>query len=257
MQAAEKQLLRQFKAALPTLAVLYLAATGVFAGIVIVRLTTDISLSYFVRDPASLAGERAYFGMISNLGIVLWAAAAAVSLFTYVVLRRDGDGRQRAHFFLFAGLLTLLLLLDDLFLFHENIKRETVLPESLLYAVYGALFLLFIRAYMPLLLETEYALMLLAGGFFAFSTAYDIAVGAWRADDLFEDGAKFFGILTWCAYLTRTALYAVQAAAGKEDAPAQVAAQAEPSAPASPAPMHDYSRQVRRGHVRSPRKIKR
>ena len=213
MRAAETQLIRQFKAALPTLAVLYLAATGIFAGIIIVRLTTDIPLSYFVRDPASIADERSYFGMISNIGAMLWAAAVAVALFTYVVLRRDGADRRKTLFFLFAGLLTLLLLLDDLFLFHENFKWETGLPELLIYALYGALFLLFMRAFLPVLLRTEVAVVLLAGGFFAFSTAYDVGVGAWHADDLFEDGSKFFGILTWSAYLARAAFQALRPAA--------------------------------------------
>ena len=226
MQAAETELHRQIRAVLPTLVVLYLAATGVFAGIIIVRLTTDIPFSYFVRDPASIADERAYFGMISNVGIVIWAATAAVSLFAYLVLRRDRGDRQRAHFFLFAGLLTIILMTDDLFVIHETFKRDSGLPEFPIFALYGTLFLLFIRAYMPLLLRSEFVLLLIAGGFFGFSTLYDVGVGAWHADDLLEDGSKFFGIITWCAYLTRTALRAMPpaASAARETATAESAA---------------------------------
>jgi hypothetical protein len=82
--------------------------------------------------------------------MVLWGAAAAVCLFTVLLLWRAKAPRRDQHFILSSGLLTALLLADDALLLHE-----TVLPlllgvgEASIYAVYlgliAAHFLVFWR----------------------------------------------------------------------------------------------------------------
>ena len=92
---------------------------------------TDIEVGDFLADPAQIVGYDSYLGLVNNLGVVLWAAAMAVCFFTFIALRRTGNNEDISRFVLFSGLLTLILLLDDLFLIHEgigNYATEYIVP---------------------------------------------------------------------------------------------------------------------------------
>jgi len=126
----------QFKALLPTLFAVYILTLAVLCVFAILSLQTEIPISYFTRDPSAIMGAPFFIGLFSNVGILFWCSSAAICLFTFAVLRKDFDNRELSSFFLFSGLITSILLLDDLFLFHEevclkylHIPEEVVLPD--------------------------------------------------------------------------------------------------------------------------------
>jgi len=130
-----------------------LPAALTVVGIFIVMTTTDIRGSDLTQDPAGLVGYPQYFGVFSYLGILLWAATASVAIFAYGILRStDGD---RARYFLFAGVLSAMFAIDDLFMLHEDVLPHRVgIDELIVMAVYGILGLTFvIRHYVRIVVE--------------------------------------------------------------------------------------------------------
>lgn len=187
------------------LLVCYGAAIVLLGVVALVAAATGTAPSQFTRDPAVLLNASPLLGLISYVGILLWTATAAVALFTATILRRRGDDRTRWMFLGAAGLLTLWLLLDDLFLFHEWLFPVVVgLRTRIVFAVYIALCGLFLVRYRRLIVEqTNYLALAAALALFAASVGVDVLPEAWfRWDFLFliEDGAKLLGITGWFGY---------------------------------------------------------
>ena len=63
---------------------------GALLLLVLIGRLSDIEVSFLTRDPAAELDAAVYVGAVSNIGIVLWAATAAVCLFAiYVVMFRS------------------------------------------------------------------------------------------------------------------------------------------------------------------------
>jgi len=85
-------------------------------------------------------GVNPFLGFVSNLGVLVWCASAAVCLFSWAVLRNRVDARIFASFVFYAGLLSALLLVDDFFELHELVFPKYLhVPETFTYACYGFL----------------------------------------------------------------------------------------------------------------------
>lgn len=80
------------------------------------------------RDPLTAVKHVApenccepYLGLISNLGVLLWNAAAAVCIFAVFYLNNAKAERRYILFMFFSGVISALLMVDDFFLAHEKI----------------------------------------------------------------------------------------------------------------------------------------
>jgi hypothetical protein len=94
------------------------------------------------RDPAELAVIPFYYGLLSNLRILVWAAGAFISFFASFHV----DGFQARSLLRWAEILTLILLLDDFLLIHDEVFPKVLrLPERLGYLFYLMTFPLFLR----------------------------------------------------------------------------------------------------------------
>ena len=182
----------------------------VVAGLVLVLFAGEarygIPFSFFTQDPLVVAKGRAYFGLLSNLGILCWCAAATVCLFTWVLLKSSAHARN-AGFFLFSGILTLMLTLDDLFQLHEEVfpnllgirQRYVLLCYLLLTAAYLVI-------YRRKILSRHAVFMVAALAMFTLSVAEDatsialIMHNSLSLHYLVEDGSKLFGIISWFVY---------------------------------------------------------
>ncbi len=91
-------------------AILYLA-------IIYLSNLYNIKLILVVRDLAQTCGYPIKVGMISNIGILLWAAAAAICFFTTC---SEGINRVSPKLFLLGGVLSSLLCIDDFFLLYDR-----------------------------------------------------------------------------------------------------------------------------------------
>lgn len=171
-----------------------------------VSVWADIPVGDFTRDPAYLGEMSPFSGFLSNLGVLSWCAGAMVCFMAWAVLAKQNTQPKLALFYLLAGLYTVLLMLDDLFLLHEEIF-PIFLPfdEKIIFGGYGLLLISGLYYFRELVLNSRYRFLILAMGFFAMSVGIDLIqdeveliLGSWRI--LFEDGFKFLGIVCWLAY---------------------------------------------------------
>ena len=129
------------------------------------RLTFDISFILLTRDVAAVADLPFYVGFLSQIGLILWSVAAGVSYFMFSV--------RQIGMFLWTGILSTLLLLDDIFQFHEVIVPFVLgIPEIGVFFVYGMMFVLFIWRYRSALMRSPF--FLAAIGFGGFSVLFDL-----------------------------------------------------------------------------------
>lgn len=201
-------LARQFKSIFPLLMKVYIPAAFSLLILIVINLMTHIKVSYFTRDPIQIVAAPIYYGIFSNLGILLWCAAASICLFTAVLIHRSQSPKSYFGFILCSGLVTTFLLFDDLFLFHEEVfPIYLYIPDRALYAGYGIGMLLFLAVFRKLILQTEFLLLGFAFIFFAISIAIDIPDIPFYGQHLVEDGAKLFGIVSWSTYFIRLCLH--------------------------------------------------
>ena len=135
-----------------------------------------------------------YYGFISNLGVMLWTAAAAVCLFASfasLLLFRTNRRSEDAEFLAAAGVFTGWLALDDLFMIHEDVLPWFGVPQIVTYGAYAAITALyFLYAWRQIL---------------AFRPV--LMAHSERAVRVFlEDGTKFLGILAWTSFHVAIAL---------------------------------------------------
>ncbi|WP_205665241.1 hypothetical protein [Caldimonas tepidiphila] len=193
------------KSPLPAIG-LTLAASAALLGLVVaLHLGGGIPIADLIRDPAAITQTPPYTGLLSQVGLFLWAATAAICLFCAGVASRDPADAAMASFFRASAALTLMLGLDDAFLLHEDLLPRIGIPEKgvlLAYAVLTALYLLgFLRT---ILARTGYELLAMALFFFAASVVLDV-LNPPSIPYLAEDAAKIAGIVSWLAYFSRTA----------------------------------------------------
>jgi hypothetical protein len=186
------------------LVLLYVPALSLLLAVAVAAGAHGIAPSRFTLDPAVLTGSHPLLGVVSNAGILLWAAAAAISLFSAALLGGGRRGGEAGRFLLGAGVLTSWLALDDLFLFHEWLFPAVLgVPQTLVLATYVVVAALFLARFAALILRTERRLLAAALAFFAASLLIDQLPQAWFAWKylvLIEDGCKLLGIVSWFGY---------------------------------------------------------
>jgi hypothetical protein len=157
-------------------------------------------------DPTEFMDVPFYTGIMANLGILLWTATASVCLFIALFLPQL-VGKVWKDFFLVFGLLTSLLLLDDLLRIHDEILPVYFgIKGDVIGIGYFLLTLLCLLRFRALIFQYPYTFLMMALGLFAVSVAIDIAPpfikNRFSVADLlfFEDSAKLLGIANWLAY---------------------------------------------------------
>jgi hypothetical protein len=167
-------------------------------------LQRHIAISSLTRDMAAIANVHPLTGVVSNVGILLWCAAAAICLFSSSLLRQKG-AQPEARFLLWAGLMTTGLLVDDFFLFHEYLAPVHFgFNEKAVHASYVCVTVVYLLRHRHLILETRYWRLAVALVLFAGSILLDAAdAHGWWV--LAEDGCKLLGITSWMGYHAGTA----------------------------------------------------
>lgn len=182
---------------------IYAAAVIVLIGTALVSIVMDRPIYVFTRDPAALVDISPFYGLVSNLGILLWFGGAVISLFSALLLWRRDRSLQVIGFLIISGLFSMVLMLDDLFMLHEHVVPKFLrIPQRAVIAIYPILAVLYLLRYRELILRTNYWFLILGFGFLAVSVGSDL-IPPFLADwhPLFEDGAKFLGIVSWFIYL--------------------------------------------------------
>jgi len=195
---------------------LYLPVLGFLVALFSVAIFTDkVNIYQLVGDITSVAGVPFWVGALSQVGMVFWAAGLTVCCLTLLFLSRYSALTPATRRFLqLAAAFNLALMLDDMFLFHEEIAPDYLgIDEKIVMVSYLLLGLSFVVFNFKEILAGEYAILGLALGLFAVSIFFDAIPDPWyksvivldKLEHMIEDGAKFAGIVTWLAFFTRYA----------------------------------------------------
>lgn len=164
-----------------------------------------VPVEYITRDPAAIATHPVYYGALSNLGILLWAASATACLLGGLVVQTLSNRWETVGFFAGFGALSTILCLDDLFMLHEEIfPNKLGIPEEALFVLYAVLLLYLLLRFRKILLKTQPALLGLSLLLFALSICSDLLPVLANLPDnniyALEDGSKFIAIFAWLSY---------------------------------------------------------
>ena len=185
----------------------YLIIFGILFSIALIGEYFQIPVSKFTRDPIHVLNGHPFTGILSNIGILFWCSTAAICFFSSAILWMN-KSTNNSKFLLFSGLITLLLLLDDLFMLHEiMIPKYLHIPEAAVYAGYLTMVLIYLFKFREEILKAEYTLLNFALGFFALSLVTDFFSDDKELKYLIEDGFKLLGIVTWFLFFIRTCYF--------------------------------------------------
>ncbi|ADE55858.1 hypothetical protein [Coraliomargarita akajimensis] len=172
------------------------------------------------RDPNVLAELPAYTGIASQLGLFLWAASLAIVFLTSFELERRSGNMGRRAFLLASAALTLLLLVDDAFLLHEEMLPGLGVPERATYLGYLSVVGLYLMVFIRSILQSEYLILLLSLGFFGLSVGIDVFVFGTSLVFFLEDSTKLLGICCWFYYHWRVCRSFLNRSTAGENKPA-------------------------------------
>jgi hypothetical protein len=201
------ELLKQFKShklllfTAILIAVLFLFATFEFA------IYKNIEPANLTRDTATIFNGPAYTGALSNFGILLWSATAAIMIFSAVHLYKNTVQRRAALMTLLFGLLTTMLCFDDTYQFHEKAFSGIIyVPEELIYLFYLTCIVVISTVCRVIVVTTPFIIGITAMAFFGISILIDeLNLPSGRHDAFVEDCFKFIGILLWTVYHFKSA----------------------------------------------------
>lgn len=204
------KILAQIKNLFPIFIRLYTPIVMLLFFVVFVSSKTGVSIKSFMNDPSAIARINPFLGAVSNIGILFWCAAASICFFSFVLLRNSSIRNSLQNFLFASGFITTILLLDDLFLFHEENwnSRETLFPnmyflsEKVIYISYLLIILFYLVKFRRIILKTDFVLLLLAFLFFGISMSIDFFDISLLNYAIVEDGCKLFGIVSWFGYFS-------------------------------------------------------
>lgn len=182
-------------------ATLYGASILLLLCLYVASMRLGIPFGNLTRDPLAVTGGHPLIGIISNLGILLWCMTATICIFCYAALGHYSMPPALARTLFWGGLLSTMLMADDLVQIHERVGPHFGLDEKMVYGLYGVLMLVFLaRCGSFILHHTRWVQLLAAFICFALSLATDLTAGDSSLHFLVEDGSKFLGVGGWFLY---------------------------------------------------------
>jgi len=155
------------------------------------------SPAVFTREPQAVLKGPFYVGSFSNLGGLVWFAAAAIMSFAWS-LKPLGRGAL-----ILAALLTWAMGVDDVFMLHDTIYPKLHLNEIFVSALYFVVIGVIIWRFYRQLARSTLVGIAIAVMFWGLSEVFDQYFN--HIGQLAEDGAKFIGIVVWAAAWIRQA----------------------------------------------------
>ncbi|MCP4182150.1 MAG: hypothetical protein GY761_02370, partial [Hyphomicrobiales bacterium] len=164
-------------------------------------------------DPLIAAVEtesccQTYLGIVSTLGIILWVMTASVCMFAAYIMFKQKMPRALVEFALIAGLLSMWLAFDDVFLVHDNLAPKLGIPQNLVLLSIAVAAILYCLRCWRIILRSDAVMFGLATGFLGMSVIVDvlhISSDSWpflvdSGPIFIEDGFKFIGLFCWSVF---------------------------------------------------------
>ncbi|MFM2063458.1 MAG: hypothetical protein RLZZ507_3128 [Cyanobacteriota bacterium] len=168
---------------------------------------TDLPVYSFIADPLAVAKLPGYVGLFSNIGALMFCASATICFGTYLILNKIKPFRKYAALFLWSGILTFLLMIDDLFMLHETLDEYFGFADYCIYMTYIIIAVRILIKYLSLIAKSQFIILLAAIGCFALSVFLDVLDDTIFNNKLInlEDTFKFLGINFWFTYFSTLA----------------------------------------------------
>ncbi|MDI6803195.1 MAG: hypothetical protein QME58_05030 [Bacteroidota bacterium] len=187
----------------------------VFLGLIIaISLKLERPITFFFQDFFVITNSPIYTGFVSNIGIIFWSVTAGILFFISVVCYQFRASRQVQWFYTLAGVITVIMLFDDFFLFHEIIyPRFFNIHSGTVYIIYGVLGIIYLIVFRKNILASNFLVLFFAFLFFFISIVFDELRERWLFDPYWivcEDGFKLLGIVNWLTYYFITSFQSIK-----------------------------------------------
>ena len=181
-------------------AILYLA-------ILYISNIYNIKLNLVVRDLAQTCGYPIGVGMISNIGILLWGAAASICLFTTF---SENINSESSKLLLLGGIFSSLLCIDDFFLLHDR-----YIGPDFLNVTYLSISIFLLVRFQRILKKIGVFNLIISILFLGLSIFFDGVIQqvfnqSYQLTQLIEEGFKFIGITCWLNFWCKASSYALK-----------------------------------------------
>lgn len=194
----------QLRNAAPVMVIAYAVTTAILSVVIYIGMEYSIELDHFTQDPVTVMDAPFYLGFFSHFGILFWCGTAILCFYTRIILRNTSTDSEQLKFLFYSGLLTSLLLFDDLFLLHEDVFPEFLnLNKATVYLVYVNIIILYLLLFRREILNSEFIILMVASMLIAISQFVDMLPMPIPEDSFLEDAVKLFGIVTWFIYYAR------------------------------------------------------
>ena len=190
---------------------IYALVLALLGAVPFLARSEEVPPADLMRDVFSIGGIPIYSGLLSNAGVFLWCASAAVASFAALLV--DGEEPPLGRFLAASAGMSTLFMVDDFFMLHEWVApRFLGWSEDAAYVLYGCLFAFYAIRYRDLIRA-------LAPGFFGFATvalAISVGIDLLHAEErsawgyYVEEGVKLMGIGTWVAFVASASVSAVR-----------------------------------------------
>ena len=181
-----------------------LPSTILYLAILYISNLHNIKLSLVVRDLAQTCGYPIGVGMISNVGILLWGAAASICLFTTFSGKINSD---ISKLLLLGGVFSGLLCIDDFFLLHDR-----YIGPDFLNLTYLAISILILVRFKKILKKIGLFNLVISILFLGLSIFFDGVIQqifnqSYESTQLIEEWFKFLGIVCWLNFWCKASSY--------------------------------------------------
>ena len=159
-----------------TASLIVMAVLGAVTALMLLLQAHQVVHSFdLVRDTNAIAGQPPWFGAISNLGILLWAVAAAWYWFAYALARPVGPPDLLRCLWL-GGSYSAFACLDDLFMIHEHAGQLVLKSgEKVVLGLHAVWLVVFVASTLPRIRSYRWLFLGLSLAFFGGSTLVDLA----------------------------------------------------------------------------------
>ena len=166
----------------------------------------NIKLSLVVRDLAQTCGYPIGVGMISNIGILFWGAAASICFFTTFL---ESINRESSKLLLLGAIFSSLLCIDDLFLLHDR-----YIGPDFLNLTYLAISIFLLVRFRRILKKIGLFNLIISILFLGLSVFFDGVIQQifnqnYESTQIIEEGFKFIGIACWLSFWCKASSYAL------------------------------------------------
>ena len=179
----------------------------IYISILFISNFYNVKLSLVVRDLAQTCGYPIGVGMISNIGILLWGAAASICLFTTFSERIN---RESSKLLLLGGIFSSLLCIDDFFLLHDR-----YIGPDFLNLTYLSISIFLLVRFQKILKKIGLFNLVISILFLGLSIFFDGVIQqifnqSYELTQLIEEGFKFIGIACWLNFWCKASYYALK-----------------------------------------------